>query len=110
MDMQNFSRNSWTTASAAAKNTVYMPFLLRTSGVVSCLAAALFCPVAASAQLSTPSGSEYGISGALPGDQTYPHVSIRPSGGYVVWQDNFVDGNGLGIGARRLDNTLSPTV
>ena len=88
---------------------VYMPILLRTSGVVSCLAAALFCPVA-SAQLSTPLGSEYSLSGPLLGDQMFPNVSIRSSGGYVVWQDNVIDGNGTGIGARKLDSTLSPTV
>lgn len=107
--MQNFAKNSWTSACAAAKNMLYMPIVLRTSGVVSCLAAALLCSNAL-AQLNTPLGGEYVLSGPLSGDQTYPHVSVRPSGGYVVWQDNFVDGNGLGIGARRLDSSLSPTV
>lgn len=82
--------------------------LLRTRGVVSCLAMALFCPFGW-AQLIDRVGVEYAISGPLLGDQTHPAVSVRPSGGYVVWQDNFVDGDGLGIGARRLDGSLSPT-
>src|SRR5829696_6088653 len=109
MDMQNFSRNSWTTACAAAKNMVYMPILLRTSGVVSCLAAALFCPVA-SAQLSNPLGSEYSLTGEVPGDQAFPRVAVGPSGGYVVWQDNRTDGYGLGISARKLNNNFSPSL
>jgi hypothetical protein len=31
---------------------------------------------------------EYSLSGALPGDQTFPVLSFGPAGGYVVWQDN----------------------
>ena len=53
------------------------------------------------------SGAEYGVSGALPGEQVYPSVSVRPSGGYLVWQDNNSDGSGLGISARKLESTLS---
>lgn len=52
-------------------------------------------------------GGEYSVSGALPGEQMYPHVSLRPGGGYVVWQDNITDGVGLGISARKLDSSLS---
>jgi hypothetical protein len=107
--MQNFTRKSWTSRFAIAKTIILISMKsLRASGVVSCLAAAL-SPIA-SAQLSRPVGAESAISGPLIGDQMFPHLSIQPSGGYVVWQDNFVDGNGFGIGARRLDNTLSPTV
>jgi hypothetical protein len=69
---------------------------------------ALALPVMVTAQSSfAPTGGEYGIGGLLPGDQVYPHVSLRAGGGYVVWQDNFTDGNGLGISARKLDSTLS---
>lgn len=52
-------------------------------------------------------GSEYNIAGVLPGDQVFPHVSIKPGGGYVVWQDNFTDGSGAGISARKLDSSFS---
>jgi hypothetical protein len=109
MDMQNFSRKSWTSACAAAKNMVYMPVLFRISGVVFCLAAALFCPVA-SAQLSSPLGSEYSLTGEVPGDQVFPRVALRSSGGYVVWHDNRTDGYGQGISARKLNNNFSPSL
>jgi hypothetical protein len=82
--------------------------LLHRRGVVLCLAAALITQVA-SAQVE-PLGSEYGISGPLAGDQVFPAAAINASGGYVVWQDAFADGNGLGISARRLDGSLSPSV
>ncbi len=52
-------------------------------------------------------GSQYNVAGAILGDQVYPHVSIKTTGGYVVWQDNYTDGAGLGISARRLDSTFS---
>jgi hypothetical protein len=77
-------------------------------GVVLSLAAALITQ-AALAQVE-PLGAEYGISGPLAGDQVFPAAAINASGGYVVYQDSFTDGNGLGISARRLDSTLSPSV
>src|SRR5690348_12105260 len=55
----------------------------------------------------SPQGSEYGIVGQIPGDQTRAQLALGPSGGYVVWQDNATDGDGLGIGARRLDGSFS---
>lgn len=55
-----------------------------------------------------PSGGEYAISGRLPGDQVHPCVNFNTNGGYIVWQDNWIDGNGgLGIGAMRLENDLT---
>lgn len=86
-----------------------MPILSRTRGVLCCLAAALFCP-AASAQLSTPLGSEYSVTGEAAGDQVFPRVALRSSGGYVVWHDNRTDGHGLGISVRRLNNNFSPSL
>lgn len=53
------------------------------------------------------SGSEYNITGKLPGDQVYPCVNFTTNGGYIIWQDNWIDGNGLGIGAMRLENDLT---
>lgn len=54
----------------------------------------------------SPGGPDYLISGSLPGDQTFPHAAISPTGGWLVWQDNAVDGNGLGINAQRLNAQL----
>ena len=76
-------------------------------GVVLSLAAALITQVAL-AQVE-PLGSEYTVSGPLAGDQVFPAAAVNSSGGYVVWQDTFTDGNGLGISARRLDGSLSPS-
>ena len=54
-----------------------------------------------------PNGMQYMLAGGLPGDQMMPHASLNASGGFVVWQDNVTDGNGLGLSARRIDQTLS---
>jgi hypothetical protein len=106
--MQNLAMNRWTKAYAPAKYCRYMPKMLPRRRVVLCLAAALITH-AALAQVE-PLGTEYGISGPLAGDQVFPAAAINPSGGYVVYQDSFTDGNGFGISARRLDSTLSPVV
>ena len=52
-------------------------------------------------------GVQYAIAGSLPQDQVKPCIGINPSGGYLVWQDNITDGNGLGISALQLDSGLS---
>jgi hypothetical protein len=57
-----------------------------------------------------PQAGEYGLSGGLPGEQVWPHLSLRPAGGYVVWEDNATDGNGQGVSARRLDGSLVGTL
>ncbi|MCO5052483.1 MAG: fibronectin type III domain-containing protein [Verrucomicrobiae bacterium] len=54
-------------------------------------------------------GGEYKPIGTLMGDQTYAGLSIKPSGGYLVWQDNITDGDGTGISARKLDGSLTGT-
>lgn len=74
---------------------------------VACTLGALAVP--AHAGLS-PQGGEYRVIGSWPGEQLFPDISISPSGGYIVWHDNAIDGNGLGIGARRLDASLSGTL
>lgn len=55
-------------------------------------------------------GVEYAPIGSLVGDQAKPDLAIRANGGFMVWQDNVTDGDGLGISARRLDPTLSGTL
>lgn len=76
------------------------------------LALAACLPLAGTAQNAfSPGGNDYPITGALVGDQTMPHLAIRTNGGFVVWQDNAADGNGLGIRAQRLDanfNRIGP--
>lgn len=48
-------------------------------------------------------GSEYSVLGRQIGDQFFPKLAVNDSGGYLVWQDNNVDGDGLGISAVKLD-------
>jgi hypothetical protein len=54
-----------------------------------------------------PQGGEYPVIGSLPGDQVFPQMAVNRSGGYVVWQDNVTDGDGLGISARQINSSLS---
>ena len=72
-------------------------------------ALALAFPLVAGGQSFSPQGSEYSISGPLPGDQVFPQISVNSAGGYLVWQDNVVDGAGLGIAAQRLNSNFSPS-
>jgi hypothetical protein len=94
--------------SAIVRSKGVMPSLqCERSAILLCglglaLANALF------AQGVTRQGDEFSMSGAIFGEQTYPDVIITSTGGYVVWQDNVIDGQGNGIAARRLDATGSP--
>lgn len=52
-------------------------------------------------------GSEYAPAGLQPGDQAAPFLAHSGGHGVIVWEDNAIDGNGMGIGARRLNQHLS---
>ncbi len=52
-------------------------------------------------------GGEYTIAGAVLGDQVRPQIGLSTTGGFIVWEDNYTDGEGKGVSARRLDPTLS---
>ena len=71
------------------------------------VALASMAPCASGQTGFIPQGREYGIAGTLPGDQVFPALSLKTSGGYLVWQDNRTDGDGLGISALRLDSSFS---
>ena len=77
--------------------------------VLVCGSLALATPAIVFGQTNSylTNGIEYAIAGSLPGDQTHPSLGIKTTGGYIVWEDNLTDGDGLGISARRLDSTLS---
>src|ERR1035437_7754444 len=57
-------------------------------------------------------GVEFSIAGALPQDHVKPAVALSSSGGFLVWQANISDGDGLGLSALQLDSggsgVLSP--
>jgi hypothetical protein len=57
----------------------------------------------------SPGGNDYPILGPLAGDQTMVHASIGSSGGWLVWQDNATDTNGLGVSGWRLNSSLRMT-
>ena len=68
----------------------------------------LAIPWVASGQNSfSPGGADYVIAGALAGDQTSPQAAVNMSGGFVVWQDNSINLNGLRIRAQRLNSSLT---
>src|ERR1017187_7148740 len=79
----------------------------RSALVCGCLAAAAPAVVFGQTNSYLTNGIEYTIAGSLPGDQTHPSLGIKTTGGYIVWEDNLTDGDGLGISARRLDGSLS---
>jgi hypothetical protein len=52
-------------------------------------------------------GGEYAIAGAMPSDQVHPKLALNGNGGFIVWEDNRTDGDGLGISARQLGTGLT---
>ncbi|NOS71123.1 MAG: hypothetical protein HOP33_14480 [Verrucomicrobia bacterium] len=70
---------------------------------LSCL---LMLPALAGAQGDFVGGGEYSIAGQLRADQSKPRAAISHEGGYLVWQDNVCDRDGLGIRAVALNANL----
>jgi len=58
-------------------------------------------------QAYTTNGTQYAIIPPAPGDQINPQLGLNSQGGYLVWNDNAVDGRGQGIGALALDNNFA---
>ena len=85
-----------------------MSFSLSARKLLVCWCSLVAIPVVVLSQNSfVPSGGEYSPTGKLPGDQVHPSVSFTTNGGYVVWEDNWIDGQGLGVGAMHLNNDLT---
>jgi hypothetical protein len=79
----------------------------RNALVCGCLAVAAPGVGLGQTNIYLTNGVEYAIAGALPGDQTHSQLGLSVSGGYLVWEDNFTDGDGLGISALQLDSGFS---
>jgi len=85
-----------------------MPFSLFARNALACGCLALAAPAVVLGQTNyLPNGVEYAIPGSLPGDQASPQIALSVSGGYLVWEDNITDGDGLGISALSLDSSFS---
>lgn len=86
----------------------FMSFPPHSRKTLYCWLWTLLSPLVIVAQTNyAPQGTEYQITGSTVGDQVHPDLAIRDTGGLVVWQDNFSDGDGYGIKAMRLDSSLS---
>src|SRR5688500_10092425 len=55
----------------------------------------------------TAEGVEYNIAMPREGDQVHADLALTPNGGYLVWDDNVGDGDGLSVNARRINPSLS---
>ena len=86
---------------------MFLSLFARSVLVCGCLAVAAPAVVFGQTNNYLTNGIEYAIVGSLPGDQSHPSLGIKTTGGYIVWEDNLTDGDGLGISARRLDSNLS---
>jgi hypothetical protein len=86
---------------------MFLSLFARSVLVCGCLALAAPAVVFGQTNNYLTNGIEYAIAGSLPGDQSHPSLGIKTTGGYIVWEDNLTDGDGLGISARRLDSNLS---
>src|SRR6185503_8511741 len=87
-----------------------LPPLSAPMGPLSSGCAVIFLTLLAT-QMPLSQAGEYPIGGALPGDQDFPAVSASANGGYLVWEDNRIDGgkHGSGIAAAGLDSNLTAT-
>src|ERR1035438_8582633 len=86
---------------------MFLSLFARSVLVCGCLVVANPAVVFGQTNNYLTTGIEYAIVGSLPGDQSHPSLGIKTTGGYIVWEDNLTDGDGLGISARRLDSNLS---
>ena len=86
-----------------------LPLFGTRKGLLSSGCAVIFLTLLA-AQTPASQAGEYRI-GALSGDQDFPAASVSASGGYVVWEDNRIDGGkyGSGIAAAGLDSNFAIT-
>ncbi|HEX4644765.1 MAG TPA: hypothetical protein VH598_04080, partial [Verrucomicrobiae bacterium] len=85
-----------------------MSLMRRLCKTLGILGLALFFPGIAFSQSGyVTQAGEYAPAGNLPGDQTRHQLSLTRTNGFIVWQDNVTDGDGLGISAQALDSSFS---
>ena len=87
------------------RTVMSLPLFLRKTACCCSLAGALAGAAAAQASYST-NGGEFALAGSLAGDQVRPQLSVGPSGGYLVWEDNSLSTNGTRVRAIALGSHL----
>jgi hypothetical protein len=108
--VQFFGRKRGQTWGALLESNDFMLSLSSASRRLALLVIAAFASSTLLAESAlVRQGVESPLSGPLPGDQVFGRAAVGPNGGYLVWQDNSIDGDGLGVGLRRLDRNLVPT-
>lgn len=70
-----------------------------------CASMALISQALAGGGSLAKQGAQFAIAGALPGEQTGARLVLGSSSGLLVWQDNGIDGKGLGIAAAVVQGT-----
>jgi hypothetical protein len=83
-----------------------LSLLARKTALCCCLAVAVPGAVVGQTNYIT-NGVEYAITTPASQDQVSPALALRSTGGYLAWQDNTTDGDGLGIKALQLDSGFS---
>ncbi|HEY3763379.1 MAG TPA: hypothetical protein VGN23_16660 [Verrucomicrobiae bacterium] len=91
--------------------SLQLPFAVQCARLFSLgILLVLATTVSAQTNYYATNGTEYAITGSLPGDNVFPDAALNSQGGFLVWQDNAVDGSGWGVSAMRVDSTLSGTL
>ena len=91
--------------SAIVRSKGVMPSLQCERSAILLCGLGLALATAVCAQGVGRDGEEFDLSGPRGGDQSVPQIALGPTVGYVVWQDNGIDGpnNSFGIAARRFN-------
>jgi len=83
------------------------PFIRVVKTLLAC-GVAIAAPVLGFGQaVFVTNGGQFSAAGVIAGDQIHSHASINALGGYLVWDDNSIDGSGQGISAVALDSNFS---
>src|ERR1041385_7757476 len=105
----SFSRKGVFSSFCCSERLFALPFLSSKTRIFAfcSLFSLIFALTSSYGQNYVRQGAQFPVTSPLVGDQVYPALGLRPGGGFIVWQDNITDGDGIGISARRLDTTLS---
>jgi hypothetical protein len=90
------------------KYTRRVVFSANRAVLAACLSAALATSGFAGPVDLAKQGPQFAVAGAAAGEQTGARLALGPNGGFLAWQDNAIDGNGLGISGILLSGNGEP--